>query len=138
MSQYGPNDYKMLINGVLTIGEHDENDPALKFYNETFNVYNPANEGVFAYCPEATKKLTEHAIDSAEKAFHSWKKTSIEERKKCLILAYEVFKLYKDELAITLTAEQGKSLKDSYSEIKECYDLFEKNSNMNMEEFVDE
>jgi len=138
MSSDRKNEYRMLIDGDLIVGEYDENHMTNKFYNNTFNVYNPANEGTFAYCPMITQNLAEKTIYAAEKAFHSWKKTSVNERKKCLQLAFEIFKLHKDELAITLTAEQGKSLKDSYAEIKECYELFNKNLQLNVDEIVDE
>ncbi|MEQ9572250.1 MAG: aldehyde dehydrogenase family protein, partial [Nitratireductor sp.] len=50
----------------------------------TLDVTNPANGQTIGTVPKSGKAETRRAIEAAEKAFQSWKKTSANERSKLL------------------------------------------------------
>ena len=110
-----PKIYKLLINGKLINTDSH------------FDIINPTNGRIFASAPSTTKELADDAISCAHKAFQSWKNTDMEKRKQCLSTAKDIFKSYRDELAILLVKEQGKTLGDAYGEIDSSCELFENN-----------
>ena len=118
-----PKIYNLLINGKLI--NTDSN----------FEVINPANGRIFTNAPSTTKELADEAILGAYNAFQCWKNTDIEDRKNCLSRAMDIFKSYREELAVLLVKEQGKTLQDAYSEIDSSYELFENNLALKSETF---
>ncbi len=90
--------YPLLINGKLIET------------GNTVGIINPANEEVFATVTKAGEKELELAVSSAKAAFDLFKNTSIEERQNILKKISAVLLENKEELAIALTLEQGKTL----------------------------
>ncbi|MEM5518318.1 aldehyde dehydrogenase family protein [Henriciella sp. AS95] len=89
-------DYKMLIDGEL-VGA-----------NDTIDVVNPATEEAFATCPRASSDDLEAAVSAAKRAFSSWKKTPIEERRSALRKASALIMEHADAFASLFTKEQGR------------------------------
>lgn len=58
------------------------------------------------------------ALDAAQKAFHSWKKTPGPERGRVLIKAAQWARAHKEEIARDLTLEEGKTLGESRGEVE--------------------
>jgi acyl-CoA reductase-like NAD-dependent aldehyde dehydrogenase len=79
---------------------------------------NPADtKDVIAEFPAATAKDVEKAIAGAKRAFESWSKTPAPTRGRVLARAAEIARRRKDEIARTMTREQGKVLKEARGEV---------------------
>ena len=98
-------DYKLLINGALVDGAG------------SMPVLNPATEEVLADCPTASEAQLNEAVDAAQAAFKSWKNTSMDERRAKLGEIADIIDANSEELARTLTQEQGKPLADAMGEV---------------------
>ncbi|WP_144098628.1 aldehyde dehydrogenase family protein [Croceicoccus sediminis] len=97
--------FRMLIAGELVDGA------------STFDVVNPATEGVVAQCPKASKDQLETAIAAAKDAFPAWSALSYEDRAGYLVKLADALFARKDEFARLLTSEQGKPLDQAEYEI---------------------
>ncbi|XP_020573294.1 succinate-semialdehyde dehydrogenase, mitochondrial [Phalaenopsis equestris] len=84
---------------------------------KTIKVENPATGELLANVPFMGKKETEDAISSAYSTFNSWSKLSASERGKRLRKWYELLLAHKDDLALLITLEQGKPLKEALGEV---------------------
>jgi succinate-semialdehyde dehydrogenase/glutarate-semialdehyde dehydrogenase len=83
----------------------------------TIDVTNPATGLKIGTVPKSGKNETRRAIEAAEEAFHSWKKTSVLERHKLLRKMHDAIMDNQQPLAEILTTEQGKSLTEAKGEI---------------------
>ncbi|MEO8678795.1 MAG: aldehyde dehydrogenase family protein [Vicinamibacterales bacterium] len=87
---------------------------------------NPADTAdVIAEFPLATAADVRMAIDAATAAFPSWKKTPGPERGRVLWRAADIARRRLDEIARTLTREQGKILKEARGEVLKGISLLE-------------
>ena len=87
---------------------------------------NPADlDDVIAEFPAATADDVNHAIDAAQAAFRSWKKTPGPERGRVLWRAADIARQRADEIARTLTREEGKVLKEAKGEVLKGISLLE-------------
>ena len=87
---------------------------------------NPADiNDVIAEYPLATAADVRLAIDAAMKAFPSWKKTPGPERGRVLWRAANIARNRVDEIARTLTREEGKILKEARGEVLKGISLLE-------------
>ncbi len=84
---------------------------------ETNPVLNPATGEQIATVPDLGVEETEAAIIAAEVAFKSWKKKTAKERSVLLRKWFELIVANKDDLAILMTAEQGKPIAESAGEV---------------------
>lgn len=85
--------------------------------SETFDVVNPATNEVVASVAKGGAKEAKLAADAAYEAFLEWSKKTAEERGKLLMKWHQLIEEYTDELAETMTIEQGKPLKEAKGEI---------------------
>lgn len=84
---------------------------------KTFEVKNPVDGKVLASVPDMSAGDTKVAIDAANKAFASWKETTVKERSILLRKWFNLCEEHKEDLAKLLTSEQGKPLAESRGEI---------------------
>ncbi len=98
-------EFRHLIGGALVGSE------------ATFGVINPATEEVFAYAPYASREQLDEAVKAASKAFTSWRETSREERKRCVLAMAATVAQHKDELVDLLIREQGKPQSNASLEV---------------------
>ena len=98
-------DYKLLINGTMVDGAG------------SMPVLNPATEEVLAECPTASESQLNEAVDAAQVAFKNWKNTPLDERRAKLGEIADIIDANSEELARTLTQEQGKPLADAMGEV---------------------
>ncbi|WP_025029742.1 NAD-dependent succinate-semialdehyde dehydrogenase [Nitratireductor aquibiodomus] len=84
---------------------------------QTIDVVNPANGQKIGTVPRAGTAETRRAIEAAETAFHSWKKTSADHRAKLLRRLHDVIMDNQDALAELLVMEQGKSFAEAKGEV---------------------
>jgi succinate-semialdehyde dehydrogenase/glutarate-semialdehyde dehydrogenase len=88
-------------------------------------VINPATEEVIAEVAHGGRVDAERAIDAAAGALSTWRATTAYERAKLLKRTAELMRERADELARTLTLEQGKPLPESKAEVLHSADTFE-------------
>ena len=90
------------------------NSPRLRIGTErpegalgSFDVVNPATEGVVGAAPEASAEQAEKAAACAHEAFESWSRTTPEERSNLLGLTAEALRERFEDLLPTIIAETG-------------------------------
>ncbi|MEM7404181.1 MAG: aldehyde dehydrogenase family protein [Pseudomonadota bacterium] len=89
-------EYKNLIDGeMITSGEW-------------MDVVNPANEQVIGKVPACGEGELNRAVAAARRAFKTWSKSSLEDRRTALHAIADAIEEHNDELFRLLTSEQGK------------------------------
>jgi acyl-CoA reductase-like NAD-dependent aldehyde dehydrogenase len=87
---------------------------------------NPANlDEVVAIIPLSTRDEAREAIAAAKAAFPVWRDTPAPTRGHVLLKAMLLMEQQKEELARTLTREEGKALKDSLGEVQKSINILE-------------
>eukprot|EP00850_Spirogloea_muscicola_P007583 SM000038S14396 [mRNA] locus=s38:739367:744180:- [translate_table: standard] len=81
-------------------------------------VTDPATGGVVTELPHVGAAETRRAIDAAAEAFPAWAAKTAKERSKILREWYNLVMANKDDLALLMTLEQGKPLKESLAEVE--------------------
>ena len=80
---------------------------------ETFKVYNPADASLLSECAQATKEDVDAAVESAWKAFESWKKTTPAQRAVILNKIADVIDENKEFLALVESMDNGKPIRET-------------------------
>jgi len=83
----------------------------------TFNVANPATGDVVDSVPKGGREDAKKAIDAAGDAFRVWSEKPLIERSRVLLKIAELVRANVEDLATTLTLEQGKPLGEARGEI---------------------
>ncbi|ESY86812.1 NAD-dependent succinate-semialdehyde dehydrogenase [Mesorhizobium australicum] len=84
---------------------------------ESFEVTDPATGTTVAFVAALDAGQTAKAIDAATRAFPGWRALLPQERSKILRKWFELIIAAKNDLALLMTLEQGKPLKESLGEI---------------------
>ena len=84
---------------------------------KVIEVYNPATNELIDTVPSLTKEDVERAIDYADAHQKTWERKSVIERCEVLSRFAELVEENKDELAMLLSKETGKPIKEAYNEI---------------------
>lgn len=84
---------------------------------KTIAVHNPATTALIAQVPMLGQNETETAIAAAERAFIDWKARTAEQRAAILGKWFELVMQHQEDLALIMTAEQGKPLAEARGEI---------------------
>ena len=80
---------------------------------KTFKRYNPANGELLAECAQATDADLDLAVDSAWKAWDSWKQTTPAERAKILNRIADIIDENAEHLAMVETLDNGKPIRET-------------------------
>ena len=80
---------------------------------KTFKSYNPANGELLAECAQATDADLDLAVDSAWKAWDSWKQTTPAERAKILNRIADIIDENAELLAMVETLDNGKPIRET-------------------------
>ncbi len=91
----------------------------------TLPVVNPATGEAFGTVAHAEKADLDKALEAAQKGFHVWRRISAYERSKTMRKAAELVRSRLDQIARTMTTEQGKPLIEAKGEIMLAADLIE-------------
>jgi succinate-semialdehyde dehydrogenase/glutarate-semialdehyde dehydrogenase len=83
----------------------------------TLAVTNPADGSVIALVPALQAAETRRAIEAAEQRFQSWREVPAAERARYLETWHRLILENQEDLALIMTAEQGKPLSESRGEI---------------------
>lgn len=89
----------------------------------TFLDYNPATEEMIGEFPRSAPADLECAVEAAAAAFQRWRKYPAPHRAEILFRAGEAMVRRKEDLAVALTTEMGKTLEDARGDIQESIDL---------------
>ncbi|WP_175994269.1 CoA-acylating methylmalonate-semialdehyde dehydrogenase [Burkholderia vietnamiensis] len=81
------------------------------------DIVNPATQQTIGRVPYATPDEVDAAIAAAQRAFQTWKTTSIGTRLRIMLKFQELVRRNLERIAHTLTAEQGKTLPDAQGDI---------------------
>ncbi|WP_241796608.1 NAD-dependent succinate-semialdehyde dehydrogenase, partial [Vibrio rumoiensis] len=81
------------------------------------DVENPADNRPLGYITKLNQSQVEHAIESADTAFHSWRQLSADQRADYLMQWYQAILEAKQDLAHLIVMEQGKTLSEALGEI---------------------
>lgn len=92
-------------------------DGELAQTTETMEVLNPANEQIIGLVPACTQAELDRAVAAARRAFKTWSKTPIEERRKVILAISAIIKDNHEELYRLLTSEQGKPHSQAKGEV---------------------
>ena len=84
---------------------------------KTIDVTNPATGKVLGTIPNMGAAETKRAIEAANKAWPAWRKKTAKERANLLRNWFNLMMAAQEDLAIILTAEQGKPLAEAKGEI---------------------
>ncbi|MBS1301081.1 NAD-dependent succinate-semialdehyde dehydrogenase [Loktanella sp. SALINAS62] len=84
---------------------------------KTIDVVNPARGDVIATVPDLTREEVARAIAAADKARHSWAKRTGKDRASVMRKWYDLMMANQEDLAVIMTAEQGKPLTESRGEV---------------------
>ncbi len=87
-------------------------------HGAVFPVHNPSTGEKIAEAPNMGAEETAEAIEAASRAFRPWSEKSAKERSSLLRHWHDLILEHIDDLAAILTAEQGKPLAESISEIR--------------------
>src|SRR5699024_1943678 len=85
---------------------------------ETQNVINPATGETLAEVPVSSKDDVKKAVKAASDAFESWWKTPVPDRARMLFDYHQLLRQNHEDLAHTLSLENGKTLKEAKGEIQ--------------------
>jgi succinate-semialdehyde dehydrogenase / glutarate-semialdehyde dehydrogenase len=92
--------------------------------NDTCPVINPATEKVISHIYMATEENINVAINSANEAFKTWSKTSLQTRSEILNKAAEILSNQVNDIATNLTIEQGKPIGEATGEVHAAVQAF--------------
>ena len=121
-----PERYKNLIDGEMV-------ETAT-----TLEVLNPANEQVIGIVPACGKDELDTAVAAARRAFKSWSKTPVDERRAAIVAMSKKIEENFDELYRLLTSEQGKPHEQAKFEIGGAAGMMAAQSTLSLEEVVNE
>jgi succinate-semialdehyde dehydrogenase/glutarate-semialdehyde dehydrogenase len=83
----------------------------------TLAVHNPANGTLIGHVPDLTAAETERAIAAAARALDGWRARTADDRSRLLRRWFDLIVQHQEDLALLMTAEQGKPLAESRGEI---------------------
>jgi succinate-semialdehyde dehydrogenase/glutarate-semialdehyde dehydrogenase len=92
--------------------------------NASFDVIDPATGEIVGQAADAAPDDVKKAIEAAHRAFPVWGGMTAKERSEILRKAYDLMVERKQELAETMTREQGKPLKEALGEVDYAADFF--------------
>ena len=93
-------------------------------------VLNPASQEILTKVPFATEEESNRAIASAEKTFHDWKDVPPPERSRLMIAYQNLLKKHHEDIAETLSKENGKNFEDSKGDVWRGIEVVEQASNI--------
>lgn len=98
---------------------------------DTFiDVTNPADNSVIARVPCATQSEMQAAVDSAQRAFESWRETPVSERARLMLRYQHLLKTHHDEIAEILSLETGKTFEDAKGDVWRGIEVVEHAANI--------
>lgn len=76
-----------------------------------------ANQEVISRLPLTTPAEFDAAVSAAKAAFPKWRDTPVSTRARVMFKFQELINKHKDELALSVTMEQGKTIADAHGDV---------------------
>jgi len=92
------------------------------------DVTNPATNEVICRVPESTRHEMEEAAGCAQEAFGAWREVPIQQRQRVMFDLQKLVRDHTDELAHSITLEQGKTLPDAKGDVFRGLEIVEMSS----------
>lgn len=91
---------------------------------QNYKSLNPANtDKVVGLFPYSDVKDIDDAVQAAKKSFASWQKVPLPERGEIILRARDILIRDKEKLAVEMTREMGKVLKETRGDVQEAIDM---------------
>jgi len=90
-----------------------------------YDVINPATQEVVAKVPQSTQDEMNKAVDSAKEAFKTWSQVPVQVRARHMFKLTELIKKHTDDIAKSITTENGKTLPDSRGDVFRGFEVVE-------------
>jgi malonate-semialdehyde dehydrogenase (acetylating)/methylmalonate-semialdehyde dehydrogenase len=84
---------------------------------EYIDLHDPATNNLVTRVPQNTDEELKAAVESAQKAFESWRNTSIIHRQQVMFRFVNLIRENWDRLAASITLEQGKTFADAKGDV---------------------
>ncbi|KAG6040237.1 hypothetical protein E4U41_001173 [Claviceps citrina] len=94
-----------------------DNKFVLSSTDSFIDLVDPATNHLVTRVPQMTEKEMKAAVVSAEKAFKSWKNTTVLARQQIMFRFVHLIKENWDRLAVSITLEQGKTFADAKGDV---------------------
>ncbi|KAJ8529936.1 hypothetical protein K7X08_036771 [Anisodus acutangulus] len=91
----------------------------------SIDVVNPATQHVVSQVPLSSGEELKAAVFAAKRAFPLWRHTPVTTRRRIMFKLQELIQRDIDKLAFAIATEQGKTLKDAYSEVHRGLEIVE-------------
>jgi malonate-semialdehyde dehydrogenase (acetylating)/methylmalonate-semialdehyde dehydrogenase len=98
--------------------------------NRWEDVVNPATQAILSRVPFASREEVDAAVAAANEAFKSWSRTPIGARARIFLKYQQLIREHMQELALLLTAEQGKTLADAEGDVFRGLEVVEQAANI--------
>jgi malonate-semialdehyde dehydrogenase (acetylating)/methylmalonate-semialdehyde dehydrogenase len=108
-----------------TIGHWIDGKPYERPAERYGDVWNPATGERQARVAFATPSVVDEAVESAARAFQTWRSTSLARRTKILFAFRELVDRHKSDIARLLTLEHGKVMSDALGEVNRGLEVIE-------------
>ncbi len=95
---------------------------------QTIDVINPSTEAVIATVPDATLQDAAAAVEAAAKAAPAWRATPPRQRSEILRRCFELMRDRAETLALLISLENGKALRDARGEVAYAAEFFRWNA----------
>ena len=92
---------------------------------DSIEVVNPATGEVIGTVAKAATSDLDRALAASDSAFRVWRKVPAVERSRLLRRAAEIVRERADDIARTVTTEQGKPLAEAKGEVLSCADVLD-------------
>ena len=111
-----PRRYQNCINGQWVDSSSGKSTPNI----------NPANtDDIVGYAPQSTCEEAQAAIEAAKAAFPAWRAMPAPQRGRIVAKTIELCARHKDDIARTMTREEGKPLAEARGEVQKSINLLE-------------
>ena len=81
------------------------------------DLYDPATNNLVTRVPQSTDEELKAAVESAKKAFPTWKATSLLQKQQIMFKFVALIRQHWDRLAASITLEQGKTFADAKGDV---------------------
>eukprot|EP01032_Pedospumella_encystans_P030276 gene30276-34171_t len=84
---------------------------------EWINLYNPATQELVCQVPQSTPEELKRAEQGAAEAFKTWKEVPVQQRQRIFLKLQALIREHTEEIARSITIEQGKTLPDARGDV---------------------
>src|SRR5262245_14928186 len=89
-----------------------------------YEVVNPATGTLEASYPDLTDAEVGSVLERTARAYESWRRTAIADRRAALLRVAELYAERTEELAAIITREMGKTTKEAVDEVSYSIDIY--------------